>query len=398
MAESTRWGTVWLLILAGVIGGFQVGKAAVAVPVLQAELMLSLFAAAAIVGAYGLLGSIIGLPAALAASLLPAQRTLVAGLIVIGTGGMLGALAPDGFWLFATRALEGLGFLCVIFSAPRLFRLVTARADDQVVFACWSTYMPAGTGIMMLAGPALIAAFGWQGLWLFNGLLPLAYAALVARLDIPGGNTINPSDRNVRANLRESFASPGPILVGLAFGIHTLQYFALSSLLPALLVDRLGLSIAAAGVVSAAAVFANALGNLAAGLLLRRGVPLWIVLAAGFMTSGIAAFGVFNEAMPVVAVAAIATAILAITGLVPASLFAAAPVVAPTSALLAISLGLITQIGISGQLLGPTVLAAFVERFGWGQAPFYFVTAMFAGLALALALRNVLRRKALTAP
>jgi predicted MFS family arabinose efflux permease len=246
---------------------------------------------------------------------------------------------------------------------------------------------------MMLAGPFLIAAFGWQGLWLINGLLPLAYALIVSRLDIPGADAHQSSNRNLFASIREGLRS-GPMLVAVAFGAYTLQYFALSSLLPALLVDRLGLSIEAAGTISAGAVLANAVGNLFAGIALRMGVPLWIVLMAGFATSGTLAFGIFNESTPITTVAFLAAGTLAITGLIPASLFAAMPVVAPTSATLAIALGMLTQIGISGQLLGPTVLAAFVERFGWPQAPYFFLTVMVAGIAIALGLRFAMQRKA----
>ncbi|MEX0590724.1 MAG: MFS transporter, partial [Xanthobacteraceae bacterium] len=371
--SRTRWGTLFLLILTGIIGAFQVGKAAVAVPALMSDLGLSLVFASWIVGAYGALGTLVGLPAGLLMSLLPARRTLVAGLIGIGVGSIAGAFTESGALLIATRGLEGCGFLAVILSAPRLFRLITAEADSQLAFAFWGTYMPAGSATMMLAGPFLIAAFGWQGLWVFNGLLPLAYAFVVARLDIPGADDHQSSDQGLFANVREGLRTPGPILVAVAFGTYTLQYFALSSLLPALLVDRLGLSIAAAGAISAGAVLANAVGNLVAGVALRLGVPLWIVLATGFVTSGMLAFGIFNDSMPVAAVAVLAAGILAITGLIPASLFAAMPVFAPTSAMLAIALGLLTQIGISGQLLGPTVLASFVERFGWPRAPLFFV-------------------------
>jgi hypothetical protein len=295
--------------------------------------------------------------------------------------------------LITTRVFEGCGFLAVILSAPRLFRLVTTAADSQLAFVFWGTYMPAGSAIMMLAGPFLIAAFGWQGLWLINGLLPLAYALIVSRLDIPGADAHQSSNRNLFASIREGLRS-GPMLVAVAFGAYTLQYFALSSLLPALLVDRLGLSIEAAGTISAGAVLANAVGNLFAGIALRMGVPLWIVLMAGFATSGTLAFGIFNESTPITTVAFLAAGTLAITGLIPASLFAAMPVVAPTSATLAIALGMLTQIGISGQLLGPTVLAAFVERFGWPQAPYFFLTVMVAGIAIALGLRFAMQRKA----
>jgi predicted MFS family arabinose efflux permease len=247
---------------------------------------------------------------------------------------------------------------------------------------------------MLLAGPFLIAAFGWQGLWLFNGAIPLAYALIVVSLDLPGADAHRTARRNVFGNIAESLRTPGPILVATAFGIYTLQYFALSSLLPALLVDRLGLSITAAGLISAGAVLANALGNLVAGVALRLGVPLWTILATGFVASGLLSFGIFHESTAAAVVAALAAASLAITGLIPATLFAAVPVVARNSAMLAIALGLLTQGGISGQLLGPTLLAAFVDRVGWMQAPLFFAAVMIAGIAIALALRAAVRRRA----
>ena len=64
MAERTRWGAAFVLIFAGVISALQIGKAATAVPVLQHELALTLVAASWIVGAYGVLGAVAGLPAA----------------------------------------------------------------------------------------------------------------------------------------------------------------------------------------------------------------------------------------------------------------------------------------------------------------------------------------------
>ena len=88
------------------------------------------------------------------------------------------------------------------------------------------------------------------------------------------------------------------------------------------------------------------------------------------------------------------SATLAVSGLIPASIFAAAPRLAPNSALLAITLGLMMNGSNMGQLLGPAVLAAFVQRFGWESAPLVFAGVMIAGFAIALTLRAVLRRPA----
>jgi len=394
MIKKTRWGIVFLLICAGIIAAFQVGKAAISVPDLRGDLGISLVFASWIVGALGALGAFIGVPAGLLLSLFPPRRMLIAGLTAIGVGSLVGSMMESGSLLLVTRVVEGFGFVCAILSAPRLFALVTAPKDAPLAFAYWGSYMPTGSAVMMLAGPAFIGAFGWQGLWLFNGILPLAYAFLIARLDIPGADKAHKSDRTLLGDLREGFRTPGPLLIGLAFGLYTFQYFALSSLFPTLLVERLGLSIAAAGLISAGTVLANAAGNLAAGYFLRTGIPLWAILIGGFVTSGALAFGIFNEATPVAAVALLAALSLAVTGLIPASLFAAAPVVGTTPALLGITLGLTTQIGISGQLFGPAALASFVERYDWSHAPAIFVAVMIVGSTVAWMLGAVLRRRA----
>lgn len=394
MAQKTRWGVVVLLICAGIIAAFQVGKAAIAVPALREELGISLFFASWIVGALGATGALIGVPAGLLLSLFPPRRMLIAGLVTIGIGSFAGAAAENGALLLAARVLEGFGFICAILSAPRLFGLVTAPKDTPLAFALWGAYMPLGSAIMMLAGPLFIQSVGWQGMWLFNGALPLAYALVVAQIDIPGSDAAQKTERSLLADLREGFSTPGPFLIGLAFGLYTSQYFALSSLFPTLLVERLGVTIAAAGLISAGVVLANTVGNLAAGIFLRAGIPLWAILVGGYATTAVLAFGIFNEAVPVGAVAILAALSLGITGLIPASLFAAAALVGTTPALLGITLGLITQLGISGQLVGPTVLAAFVERYDWTSAPVIFLAVTCAGTAVALMLRRALRQQA----
>ena len=69
---QTRWGVVSVLIFAGGITALQIGKAAIAVPILQRELALTLVAASWVVGAYGVLGAVAGLPAGILSSLLSA--------------------------------------------------------------------------------------------------------------------------------------------------------------------------------------------------------------------------------------------------------------------------------------------------------------------------------------
>src|SRR5690606_6519826 len=137
-------------------------------------------------------------------------------------------------------------------------------------------------------------------------------------------------------------------------------------------------------------VLANMFGNLAAGLLLQRGVPLWIIMVVAFGFLGVAALGIFNAAYPVALVAVLASASLALTGLIPASIFAASPRLAPAPHLMAVTLGLIVQASNIGQLLGPAALGSWVENYGWSSAPILFGAIAFGGIAIALLLRRLL--------
>jgi MFS family permease len=389
--SPTRWPLVFALILAGMMASFQVGKAAIAVPLLQQDLGLSLVFASWIVGAFGALGAAGGLFAGSIASLFEPRRSLLAGLCMIGTASIAGALAPNGTFLLATRVLEGCGFLATVLSVPRLIRAISSARDSDRVFAYWGVYLPAGSALMMLLGP-LIATSGWRTLWFVNGALALVYAGVVARLAVP--QTRASGSAGALDNIVQVLRAPGPILLAVAFGVYTFHYFALTGLLPTLLVDRLGLSIHAAGLISAVTVAANGVGNLFAGALLRRGVALWSIAFAAFLVIGTSGFAIFSADMPVLVIAIVTAATLAVSGLIPASIFAAAPRLASNSALLAITLGLMMNGSNMGQLLGPAALAAFVQRYGWESAPLVFVAVMIAGIAIALILRAVLRRPA----
>jgi predicted MFS family arabinose efflux permease len=276
-----------------------------------------------------------------------------------------------------------------VLAGPRLLNAVTAPRDRDTVMALWGCYMPGGSVIMMVIGPQILT-HGWETLWIVNGVVALAYALVIARLRIVEEPQANEDAPSLVSNIRTALGAP--LLLGLAFGIYTFQYAAMAGLLPTLLVDRLGLSVAAAGAVSAFTVAANAVGNLLAGVLMRFGAPLWGIAAFAYAFVTVAGFGVFAEGMPVVVIATLAAANLAITGMIPASIFAAAPLFARTAALMAIVIGLVTQASNIGILLGPAAMAYIAEHFGWARTPWLFVSVTACGLVLAFVMRAVMRR------
>jgi len=388
LRDTTDWKQVALIIAAGVIGAAQIGKAAIAIPLLRDELGLSLFAVSWIIGAYAVLGAFGGLAAALAVSHLPLRQTVIAGLGLIALGNIIGAAAASALPLIAGRIVEGVGFLGLVIAGPSLLRNMPLGRNQEIVFACWAAYIPVGTAIMLLLGPRILQ-FGWHTLWLVNAALALAHGALMLLLrpaeTVPARAAAQPP----RAALIDFFGSSGPLLLAAAFALYAIQYYALATFLPILLVDRMGLSLDTAGLITALAVLANGAGNISAGVILRLGAPLWRITGTVFVAVGLTGFGVFGAGLPTLLVAGAATAGLAVTALLPASIIASAPKLSGTTQRLALTLGLLQQAAAIGQFVGPVILAAWVERFGWSGAAYLLLLIALLGLAIVVRLRRL---------
>ncbi|MBX9738492.1 MAG: hypothetical protein K2X62_00380, partial [Beijerinckiaceae bacterium] len=153
----------------------------------------------------------------------------------------------------------------------------------------------------------------------------------------------------------------------------------------------LGLSIASASLFTAASVFANAIGNIAAGILSRLSFPLWASMAIAFCAYAVTAPLIYSAGLPAGWIAVLTGLALGVAGLAPGSVFAAVPrIVAPE--LVTPTIGLIQQTSNVGQFAGPIAAGLIVHRFGWGAVPFVILVAAACGLWAAFQLRASLAR------
>jgi len=387
LPDNTDWKQVFLIIAAGIIGASQIGKAAIAVPLLRDDLGISLFSVSYIVGAYALLGAVGGVAAGFVASYFRMSRVIIAGLALIALGNLLGAIAPNLAVLIAARVVEGIGFLAIVISGPTLLRSYSSDRHQPIIFACWSAYIPVGAALMMLLGP-LVMQGDWRILWIFNGALAALHALLMIVCSATPRSKMQPGIRPDPRNILDVLRSKHLLFLATGFLLYAIQYYALATFLPVFLVGRLGVPLAEAGIVSAVALSANALGNICAGVFLRMGVPTWSLIAVVFATIGITGFGVFSESSPAALVATAAGLCLGISALLPATVIATMPRLAHSSQKLALSMGLIQQASALGQSFGPPILAFWVQRFAWSGVPYLFAIIAALGLTTALLLRG----------
>lgn len=387
---STRWGAVLLLVGAGIVAALQVGKTAIATPMLQSDLGLDLSAVGWLTGVFAVLGLFGGIPAGALVASFGGRRILLLGLLTIVVGAALGAWSPSFSPLFISRIVEGAGFLLITVAAPSILEHVAERSRRDLAFALWSCFMPAGIAIAMLVGPFF---HDWRAMWWASSALALVVAIAVTFIVPVTGNRTRWSWNQLRTDATSTIRAGGPLMLAVAFGFYSLMFFALFSFLPVLLMERMQVSHQTAGLLSALATAANIAGNLAAGFLLSRGMGRPILIAGASLTMGVAGFGIFLPVLPDVPTFMLCVLFSAVGGLIPATLLSSAPLVAPVAGLVPVILGLIMQGNNLGQIIGPVAVGSAIQTYGWSSAALIVAIAAILAVATAVALGRTLRRQ-----
>ncbi|MEX2211408.1 MAG: MFS transporter [Gaiellaceae bacterium] len=126
------------------------------------------------------------------------RRAFTAGVIAFALASALAGAAPDGGWLIAARALQGIGGAFLTTNSLALLR-ATYGKDAGRAIGLWTAFTSVATIGGPLVGGALVEWVSWR--WIFYVNLPLAAVTLllaergrceekiavrVGRLDLPG--------------------------------------------------------------------------------------------------------------------------------------------------------------------------------------------------------------------
>jgi MFS transporter, CP family, cyanate transporter len=408
-----------MVLLVGLCAALHVSKLPPAIAALQAELGLGLVQAGFLLSTVQAAGMALGLAAGLLADKLGYARLMAAGLALLGVASAAGAFASGAAMLIALRGVEGLGFLLAAMPAPALLRQLVAQrgqADVAKWMGLWGAYMPTGATLALLAGPWVLAAFGWRGWWLGLSGLTLAVCgafawvfwasirgnALRAGAADPLANTLFPAASGqgaTQANLPAQQTTPAwqitlgsrsPWLVALAFCMYSGQWLAVVGFMPVVYAQA-GLSAPMAGYLTALAAAANAVGNIAAGKLISKGFSPDVSVKWSFVTMFIGAFLVFADLswaglqMPVWGKALAVCVFSGVGGMIPATLFGLAVRLAPSPHTVAATVGWMQQLSALGQFAGPPMVAWWATRMGGWQGT-WMITGLCCTVGVALSL------------
>jgi len=398
-------GAAFAVVAAGVSAALHLGKLAPALPVLRAELDISLVQAGFLLSLVQVAGMTLGLVVGLMADAIGLRRCMLLGLALLIAaslaGGLVGPSPHAVTLLLALRGVEGVGFLLVVMPGPGLIRTLVAPHAQKSVMGLWGSYMPLGWTVALLLGPALIAWSGWRGWWWALSLVSLAAAAWVARAVPPDAPR---SERAAAgpwaARLCQTLGAAGPRALALSFAVYSAQWIAVIGFLPAIYSEA-GVATSLAAVLTAVAAAVNIAGNLGAGRLLQRGLAPQRLLVAGFLTMALASIAAFAQwgsggdalALPPTLRYVAVCLFSAAGGMVPATLFMLSVRLAPSPATVSTTVGMMQQTSSLGQFLSPPFVAWLAHRVGgWQWTWAAMVACGLAGIVLAGRLAALHRR------
>ncbi|MDD0838639.1 MFS transporter [Curvibacter sp. HBC61] len=366
--------TAYLVVLCGMAGALHVAKLAPAVPLLQAQLGLTLPEAGLMLSAVQIASMLLGAVLGLFSDRIGLRRCMLIGLLMLTLSSAAGPLWPTAGFMLACRALEGIGFLLVFMPGVSLIRQLVSTEQMPFMSGVWGTCMPLATALALLGGPLLLPLLGWPDWWWLMAALS-AVMALLMTLGVPSdaARAAGQPDDAVEAQaglagLWLTLSCQGPWLVALSFAFYAAQWQAVMGFLPSIYANStLGVGLTA--VLTALAGAANILGNLGAGLLLQRRVPPARVLAFGFVSMAVGAWLAFEPFWPLPA-AVRYLALLAFSmlgGLIPGSLSLLAVRLSPSESTISTTVGWMTQCSALGQFAGAPLVAWVAARSGGWQ-------------------------------
>jgi MFS family permease len=392
---QTRWLAVWACFGSGVVVAFQVGKAAAALPTLEVELRLTVFGGAAVLSMIKLVGAVSGSFTGGLTGRLGPRRVAISSLVLVAVASTAGAGAVEGWSLIATRVAEGAGSLGVFVSVPSLLVSATHPRHRNAVFGLWGAHVPVGMTVSLMIAPVVLDGWGWRPLWVLNGVL-LAIAALVLDIATRGApvelRRATSRSSEVLGDIRQVLATPRVRHVSVCFLCYTAQWSPVVGFLPTIYTEQ-RFSTQAAGLLTAAVVALNAVGNLAAGAVMRIGVPRWTVLAVTSATMGACSVGIFAPGAEFWLAYALALTFSLVGGLLPATILASVHIVAESREHVPAVNGVVAQGSNLGAFLGPLALGALAALSGnWNYSPVLLVGLAGLGVAASLGLRREQRR------
>lgn len=394
-SRPTQWPIVWVAFGAGIVAATHLGKLSPAMPEIRLALDAGLVMGGWIASMISCTGFALGLVAESLADRIGQRQVMIFGLVAMTTGSLLGAFAQSGGIMLASRFIEGIGYTAVTITGAGMISHVTAAGDRKWALGIWSSFVPVGFSVMLIAGALNLDAWGWRTLWMISTGITLIWAGVVFKVTLGWrrrqGNDV--SRTSLLRNVTKCLASPGALMAAGCFGLYAAQHISMMAWLPSYMHEVYGSGTLVAATIPAGVLICNAVGNWFGAWAMGRGASCWSLLAVGAIGMGLSQIGIFSSRMPDTARLGIAAMFGIFGGMVPAGALGSVATYTPSPSQIGTMSGLMVTGTNTGMLFGPPAAAAVRAATGnWNDVVWLMVSLSAVGFVLGMLSRRQERR------
>ncbi|TKA97069.1 MFS transporter [Cereibacter changlensis] len=377
---ETDWPMVFLATAGGAAAAMHIGKAAAALPLMQAELDVTLAHASVYLSMISACAALTGLAIGRAAAAIGVMRAGIIGLTLMGLASLAGSFAETAAGVLFARIVEAIGLPLVVTTMPALVQNATTPNDRPLALGLWAAWLPIGVALSMALAFGILGDHGWRLFFAVCGGTSLALGGLLhlARHRVWVMSSAPPANR-----------LPGighPLYrMALVFLLFSAANMIFMGFLPSVMIGAMHYDTGMAtglGFVCALLLLPT---NIATGAAVGKGVRrlrLALISFAGIGLSGVAFLSSsLPDGMRIAAALTLATS----TGIAPALVWSSVPPLAEDADIApSIVAGVLYQAAGLGQMLGPVVAGTIVGATqDWEIAGLILLACSLAALAIS---------------
>jgi MFS family permease len=383
------WVVLWVALLAGVTAPLNQFKAPPVMPVLMDTFHFDLTTASLLMSIFAITGLILALPAGI---ILQKLGVKTSGLIALGSltlGSLLGAAAPNGNFLLASRLIEGIGMGLIAVVSPAAIAMWFPPEKRSLPMGIWATWVPLGSLLIYVSAPVLAARSGWQAVWwvctVFSGMAMCLYGWLMR---MPGGDKIRTTEmvagfgKMLRPYLKQLAGKREIWLLALSFGCYNLVVTGvIATFFPTFLKSMRGYDLASASFITSVKMLVVVFAAPAAGWILDRTGKRKKIFLITYLVL------IIYMAFPFTLTGWMITGLMVLLGIIAGIIatitFSTVPEIMGSSQLAGMGMGIILFGQTCGQLVGPLIFSRIVESSGWTAAGMWMMPVLAVGMAAA---------------
>ena len=382
MKSKQAWTVAGATILAGIALALVQNKVAPAMGVLQEGFGIDMATAGWLSSLFSLVGIAIAIPAAVILNRLGPKKGGIVALVCAIAGSLIGVLTANTAVLMVSRVIEGMGVGLISVIGPSLIAMWFPEVKRGLPMSIWGAYQMGAQAIMFFLGGVLTTNLGWQGMWWFGlvaCVVALVFYVICVKSPRPQDSFADVESEDV--SILEGMKSGYAWLASLATMLFCVGCFGFVNWIATYWTGALSWGVDRANMwVGWFSIF-GVVAAVIIGAVLNRVRNRRLFGMVALVAYGLASFFGMRMTGPEILIPFVIVYGFVDAGF-PSVLWTITPQTVARPELAGVALGVVSVGFNVGVLLGPPVVGAVVESFGWNAGAWVILGSCIAAMVV----------------